>query len=132
MSKNVNVKVARGVLIDALKKSLDTKIKEKADSEKENKDYEKAVADFKKSVPALLKSGKVTIKEVTFRDWRGDVSICAELVYKGALPKQSENEYCDWKNKEAQQTLSNAIRVLELSSEDYVRTSSYGAVAQYL
>jgi hypothetical protein len=132
MSKNVNVKVARGVLIDALKKALDAKIKEAADHEKAHNDHKKAMTDFEKSVPALVKSGKIKIKSVKTNYWRDELSITAELDYKGAVPKEPENNFSNWKNDEAQKTLSNAIRVLELSSEEYVRTSSYGAVAQYL
>lgn len=132
MSKTVNVKVARTTLIAALNKALDEKIKEAKEAEKATKDYQKQVEEFKKSIPALIKSGKVKIKSVSTHFWQGAPAISADLDYKGAFPKEPQTNHCGWKNEEAQKTLSNAIRVLELSNEEYVRTSSYGAVAQYL
>lgn len=132
MSKTVNVKVARTTLIAALNKALDEKIKEAKEAEKVQKDYQKQIEDFQKSIPAMVKSGKVKIKTVNVSYWRDEMNITAELDYKGSIPKQPKDDFCAWKNNEAQKTLSNAIRVLELSNEEYVRTSSYGAVAQYL
>ena len=133
MSKTVNVKVAKGVLLAALNEALDRKAQEKADAEKAQKDHEKAVADFKKSIPALIKSGKLKVKSVNAHEWRDELNLSAEFDTKGIkFPKKQTPEYCEWRNNEAQKELKNAIRVLELSADEFVRTSSYSSVSQYL
>lgn len=133
MSKTVNVKVAKGVLLAALNEALDRKVKEKADAEKAEKDYAKAADAFKKSIPALIKSGKLKIKTVNFHEWRGEYELNAAFDTKGVkFPQRVKPEYCEWQNKAAQEELQNAIRVLELSADEFVRTSSYAGVSKYL
>lgn len=136
MSKTVNVRVTKVKLLAALKAAL-------AKLEQEAKDYAlaekartKATADIKKSIAALVKSGKLTPKEVTFPySYRNDTNefeeVSVTFSHKITLPKKDSN-FCEHSNRHSQEELGNAIRVLELSDEEYVRTSSYGAVAKYL
>ena len=133
MSKTVNAKVAKGVLLKALKEALDTKVQEKADHEKTIRDYKKSVEDFKKSIPALIKSGKLKVRSVNIHEWRDETTLSAEFDTKGLkFPKNPNDNFCEWENSEAQTQLKNAIRVLELSADEFVRTSSYSSVSQYL
>jgi hypothetical protein len=136
MSKTVNVRVAKGKLLKALKEALDRKVEEANNHAKAEKAQKQAIADIKKSVAALVKSGKLTPKEVSFPyNYRYNQEEINEVTvtfsHKISFPKL-ESDFSEHRNKEAQEELSNAIRVLELSDEEYVRTSSYGAVAKYL
>jgi hypothetical protein len=135
MSKTVNVRVAKGKLLKALKEALDRKVEEANNHAKAQKAQKQAIADIKKSVAALVKSGKLTPKEVSFAypyRWQQEEvnEVTVTFSHKISLPKLED--FSEHQNKEAQEELSNAIRVLELSDEEYVRTSSYGAVAKYL
>ena len=135
MSKTVNVRVAKSKLLKALKEALDKKVKEADDHKKAEKAQKQAIADIKKSVAALVKSGKLTPKEVSFPyNYRYNQEEINEVTvtfsHKISFPQLEGFSEC--RNQEAQEELSNAIRVLELSDEEYVRTSSYGAVAKYL
>lgn len=136
MSKTVNVRVAKSKLLKALKEALDKKVKEADDHKKAEKAQKQAIADIKKSVAALVKSGKLTPKEVSFPyNYRYNQEEINEVTvtfsHKISFPKL-EGSFSEHRNQEAQEELSNAIRVLELSDEEYVKTSSYGAVAKYL
>lgn len=134
MSKTVNVRVPKAKLLKALKDALAVKIKEQADYEKSEKAREQQLEDIKKSVVALVKSGKLTVKEVSFPySYRNETQDTVEVTFKHKIvvPKR-DTDFSEHSNKHAQEELSNAIRVLELSDEEYVRTSSYGAVARYL
>ena len=133
MAKTVNVKVAKGVLLKALNEALARVIKEQADSEQEQKDYEKEVEAFKKSIPALVKSGKLKVTDFNFHEWRDEKTITISYNAKSVkFPKRKETPFSEWRNKEAQEQIKNAIRVLELSADEFVRTSSYSSVSQYL
>lgn len=136
MSKTVNVRVTKAKLLAALKAALAKKEQEAKDYANAEKARAKATADIKKSVAALVKSGKLTPKEVSFPySYRNDTNEFEEVTvtfsHKITLPKK-DNRFCEHSNRAAVEELSNAIRVLELSDEEYVRTSSYGAVAKYL
>lgn len=135
MSKTINVRVAKGKLLKALNEALDRKVEEANNHAKAEKAQKQAIADIKKSVAALVKSGKLTPKEVSFaypyRYNQEEVNeVTVTFSHKISLPKLED--YSARLNQEAQEELANAIRVLELSDEEYVRTSSYGAVAKYL
>lgn len=134
MSKTVNVRVPKAKLLKALQDALAVKVKEKADAEKAEKAREQRIAEIKKSLISLVKAGKLSVKQVSFPyAYRNEVSDTVEVTFKHKMtvPKR-ETDYCEHTNKHAQDEISNAIRVLELSDEEYVRTSSYGAVARYL
>jgi len=136
MSKTVNVRVTKVKLLAALKAALAKLEQQAKDHALAEKARTKATADIKKSVAALVKSGKLTPKEVTFPySYRNDTNefeeVSVTFSHKITLPKKDSN-FCEHSNRHSQEELSNAIRVLELSDEEYVRTSSYGAVAKYL
>lgn len=136
MSKTVNVRVTKAKLLAALKAALAKKEQEAKDHANAEKAREKATAEIKKSVAALVKSGKLTPKEVSFPySYRNDTNEFEEVTvtfsHKITLPKK-DNRFCEHSNRAAVEELSNAIRVLELTDEEYVRTSSYGSVAKYL
>ena len=134
MSKSVNVRVPKAKLLKALKDALAVKVKEKADYDKTEKAREQQIADIKKSIVTLVKSGKLTVKEVTFPySYRNESTKTVEVTFnhKFTLPER-DTDFHEHTNTHSQEELGNAIRVLELSDEEYVRTSSYGAVARYL
>jgi hypothetical protein len=136
MSKTVNVRVAKSKLVKALKEALDRKVKEAETHKEAEKAQKKAIDDIKKSVASLVKSGKLTPTEVSFpysyRNYETEYKqVTVTFSHKITIPKL-DSDYNEHKNNEAQNDLQNAIRVLELSDEEYVRTSSYGAVSKYL
>jgi len=134
-SQTVNVRVAKTKLLKALNTALEKKQKEKADYEKSEKAREQQLADIKKSIISLVKSGKLVVKEVSFPySYRNDKELNeVEITFKHkiVMPKK-DNNFHEHQNSNAIEEISNAIRVLEMSDEEFVKTSSYGSVARYL
>lgn len=136
MSKQtINVKVSKAKLVSALKKALAEKVKEAKAYSDATKAQQEAIANVKKSIIALVKAGKLTPKEVSFpysyryNDDHKEVTV--SFSSKVQIPKL-DSTYNESYNMNAQNDISNAIRVLEMSDEEFVKTSSYGAVAKYL
>ena len=136
MSKTINVRVTRAKLLGALKRALAEKQKEAKEHASAVKAKEVAMADIKKQIASLIKAGKMTPKEVSFpysyrynQDETKEVTVT--FSHKIAIPKLDTN-YSEHTNGSAIEELENAIRILELSDEDFVKTSSYGSVAKYL
>lgn len=137
MSKQtINVKVSKAKLVSALKKALAEKVKEAKAHSDATKAQQEAIANVKKSIIALVKAGKLTPKEVSFPySYRYNDTDHKEVTVsfssKVQIPKL-DSTYNESYNMSAQNDISNAIRVLEMSDEEFVKTSSYGAVAKYL
>ena len=136
-NQTVNVRVPKAKLLTALKQALAVKVKEKADYDKAEKAREKQLEDIKKSIVALVKSGKLTVKEVGFpysyRYDNGDTkTVEVTFTHKLVMPKNPIENYNQNSNETAREEIANAIRVLEMSDEEFVKTSSYGSVARYL
>lgn len=137
MSKQtINVKVSKAKLVSALKKALAEKVKEAKAYSDAVKAQQEAIANVKKSIIALVKAGKLTPKEVSFPysyryNDNDHKEVTVSFSSKVQIPKLDSN-YNESSNMNAQNDISNAIRVLEMSDEEFVKTSSYGAVAKYL
>ena len=136
-NQTVNVRVPKAKLLTALKQALEVKVKEKADYDKAEKSKEQALEDIKKSIVALVKSGKLTVKEVGFpysyRHADTDTKTVEVIfTHKLVMPKNPIENYNEHSNQTAREEIANAIRVLEMSDEEFVKTSSYGSVARYL
>ena len=136
-NQTVNVRVPKAKLLTALKQALAVKVKEKADFDKAEKGKEQALVDIKKSIVALVKSGKLTVKEVSFpysyrHENEPSKTVEVTFTHKLVMPKNPIDNYNQNSNETAREEIANAIRVLEMSDEEFVKTSSYGSVARYL
>jgi len=146
--KGINVKVKTVKVIDALEAVLKQRKKDHELYEKDCEAYKKATENADKKVLAFIKTGKATVKEVSSTNrWRSDndkgfhaftvTVLIAESVIgvKAEAPQDPHsscrgNEYTDYEtgNKE----LENAIRMLKMTDEEVVSTSTYSAVSRYL
>lgn len=146
-NKNISVKVKVSVLISALRKALAEREERYATNDKTQADFEKAhakwEADFTKAVVALVKNGKAKPKKATETHYyrhhsdRSDTTTNVELVLE--VPKsvlvaepQRPDLYKEWEYRQDKEALENAIRVLEMSDQEVVSTSTYHSVVKYL
>jgi hypothetical protein len=71
-----------------------------------------------------------------FRSWSSTLNIDFDLtVLEKDLPKEPTKDFITmsvYEYKEKHNELSNAIRILKMTDEETVNTSTYNAVAQYL
>lgn len=148
MSKTISVKVKTSVLVEALKKALNERAQRHAENEKLQAEYDKAQAKWKadmtKAVLSSLKAGKAKVTEVTPNTWayrhnktsdKNSIPVTVELeVAKSLIAEEPErpNLYADYEWRNDKEALEGAIRVLEMSDQEVVSTSTYHSVVKYL
>lgn len=148
MSKTISVKVKTSVLVEALKKALNDRAKRHAENEKLQAEYDKAhakwKADITKAVLSSIRGGKAKVTEVTPNTWahrhnrasdKNSIPVTLELeVAKSLITDEPErpNIYNDYEWRADKEALEGAIRVLEMSDQEVVSTSTYHSVVKYL
>lgn len=136
MARNISVKIPTAKLISALEVKL-----EEYNSMRDNYDslrakYEKAMVKWRAEV-AKLASPK-TIKEVNVAgpSWRNpgyQEIIVSYLIPEGNIAEQPEAPKAfSYIEREAVENIENAIRILRMTEQEEVSTSTYNAVAKYL
>ena len=135
--KAINVKVARTKVIKALEETLDKLEKTWKQDEANAKKYDAEQAEYNKKVAelALKQMAKAENVRVNQR-WNGEINVDFNLPAGSIkMPKEVEGvERTLWKHdyENQKREMENAIRILKLSDEEVVSTSTYQAVAQYL
>ena len=135
--KAINVKIATTKVIKALETKLAQIQKDKANQatneEKFNKAHEKWSKDVAKL--ALNAINKAESLSANLR-YNGMINVDFNLP-KGAIdlpaePQKDFDTYHEWQYKEMVDEIENAIRILKMTDEETVSTSTYNAIARYL
>ena len=135
--KAINVKIATTKVIKALETKLDQIKKDKANQKVNEEKFEKLQDKYNKEVAklALAKIAKAEDLSAHTR-YNGSISVSFNLP-AGTLelpdePKKDFDTYHDWQYKEMVEEIENAIRILKMTDEEVVSTSTYNAIARYL
>ena len=136
-SKSINVKIATAKVIKALEAKLVQIKKDKANQKVNEEKYSKAMEKYNKEIAkiALANITKATdLSAHTRYNGELNVSFC---IPKGSLELPAEPEkdfetFHDWQYKEMVDEIENAIRILKMTDEEVVSTSTYNAIARYL
>ena len=136
-SKSINVKIATAKVIKALEAKLVQIKKDKANQKVNEEKYSKAMEKYNKEIAkiALANITKATdLSAHTRYNGELNVSFC---IPKGSLELPAEPEkdfetFHDWQYKEMVEEIENAIRILKMTDEETVNTSTYNAIARYL
>ena len=135
--KAISVKIATAKVIKALETKLAQLKKDKesqADNEaKFKKAHEKWLKDVAKL--ALTAINKAEDLSASTR-YNGEIYVNFNLP-KGAIdlptePTKDFDTYHDWQYREMTEEIENAIRILKMTDEETVSTSTYNAIARYL
>ena len=128
----VRIKIPRTKMIEALNEVL--KNNEKAVKEKEaaDKQYDKDTAKYASDIVALIKKGSLKIDTVRKFYRSISISIDTDNVEGVILPEEPQREHVSVLCSSEVKEIKNAIRLLELSDEEYINTSTYKDVAKYL
>ena len=136
-NKSINVKIATTKVIKALETKLAQIQKDKANQATNEERYNKAHEKWSKDVAklALNAINKAENLQASLR-YNGMINVDFNLP-KGAidLPKEPEKDfdtYHEWQYKEMVDEIENAIRILKMTDEEVVSTSTYNAIARYL
>lgn len=135
--KSISVKIATTKVIKALENKLAQIQKDKANQRSNEEKFKKAEEKYNKEVAklALAHISKATNIKALSR-WNGTVNVDFDLpagvVTLPDAPEKDFDTYHDWQYKEMVDEIENAIRILKMTDEETVSTSTYNAIARYL
>ena len=137
-AKAINVKIATPKIITALEASLAKLEADYATQEANEAKYMKAVEKWKADVFAFaMENVKKSFNlRTNYRSYNNTLNIDFDLtVSEKDMPAEPERnfEYIHASTyRESKKELSNAIRILKMTDEETVNTSTYNAVSEYL
>jgi hypothetical protein len=136
--KAISVKIATPKVIKALETRLAELEKNYASQEANEGKYNKAMEKWRKEIfaYAIANIKKAENVRTNYRSWNNQLNIDFDLTTSEAdLPKEPERDFEQMGHhtyREQKQELENAIRILKMTDEEVVNTSTYNAVARYL
>ena len=136
--KAISVKIATPKVIKALETKLAELNKNYESQEANEAKYQKAYEKYKKEVTkfAVDRIAKAENLRTNYRSWNNSLNVDFDLtVTESELPKQPERDFEQMSlhsYKDMKEEIENAIRILKMTDEEVVNTSTYNAVARYL
>jgi len=136
--KAISVKIATPKIIKALETRLAKLEKDYSTQETNEAKYTKAYEAWKKEVGkwAIANFAKAENLRTNYRSWNNTLNVDFDIITKeGTFPAEPEKDFeviHQHSYREMKQELENAIRILKMTDEETVSTSTYNAVAQYL
>ena len=135
--KSISVKIATSKVIKALENKLAQLQKDKANQATNEEKYQKAHDKWSKDVAKLALSAIAKAEDLSANlRYNGMINVDFNLP-KGAIdlpaePKKDFQTFHDWQYNEMVEEIENAIRILKMTDEEVVSTSTYNAIARYL
>jgi hypothetical protein len=136
--KSISVKIATPKVIKALEVRLAELEKSYTSQEANEAKYNKAMEKWRKEIFAYAISNikKAENVRTNYRSWNNTLNIDFDLTTSEAdLPKEPERDFEQIGRHnylEQKQEIENAIRILKMTDEEVVNTSTYNAIARYL
>ena len=136
--KAISVKIATPKVIKALETALAKLESDYASQEANEAKYEKARKAWQKEITdyAIANIKKAENFRTNYRSWNNTLNIDYDLtVAEKDLPKEPSRDFVVMHQstyREQKEEMQNAIRILKMTDEETVSTSTYQAVARYL
>jgi hypothetical protein len=136
--KAISVKIATPKVIKALEASLAKIEADYASQEASEAKYQKAMEKYRKELGAFAVKhiAKAENLRSSYRSWNNQLNIDFDLtVTKDSLPTEPERDFVtmnEYEYRNQKEEIANAIRILKMTDEEVVNTSTYNAVARYL
>jgi hypothetical protein len=136
--KAISVKIATPKVIKALEGSLAKLEADYASQEANEAKYEKAREKWRKEVAkfAMANFAKAENFRTSYRSWNKTLNVDFDLTVNEAdFPKEPEKDFVTMHQhtySEQKNEIENAIRILKMTDEETVSTSTYNAIARYL
>ena len=136
--KAISVKIPTARVIKALETSLAKLETDYASQEANEAKFQKSWDKYKKELIdyAVAHIKKAENFRTNYRSWSNNLNIVFDLtVSEKDLPVEPTKDYVTLHQhsyNEQKEEISNAIRILSMTDEEVVNTSTYNAVARYL
>ena len=132
------MKIATPKVIKALEQALNKLELDYTSQEANEAKYQKLVTKWNKDMVkfSLDNIAKAENVRTNYRSWNGNLNVDFDLkVDEKDFPKMPERDFETihvHTYKAMKEEISNAIRILKMTDEEVVNTSTYNAIAQYL
>ena len=136
--KAISVKIPTARVIKALETKLAELEKNYANQESNEAKYQKAYEAWRKDLikVAMAKIAKAENIRTNYRAWNSTLNVDFDLkIDEKDCPTEPQREFEQLHKhtyNEQKEEMSNAIRILKMTDEEVVNTSTYNAVARYL
>ncbi len=136
--KAINVKIATSKVIKALETKLAEVKKAYAEQGANEAKYQKAYKAWQKEIGkwAISNFSKAENIRTNYRQWNKTLNVDFDIVVNETdFPKEPEKDYeviHQHTYNEMKEEIENAIRILKMTDEEVVSTSTYNAIARYL
>ena len=137
-SKAINVKIQTVKVINALEASLAKLEKDYLAQETNEAKFQKAYKAWQKEIGkwAIANFSKAENLRTSYRSWNKTLNVDFDIITEeSSFPVEPEKDFeviHVSTYRESKKELSNAIRILKMTDEEVVSTSTYNAVAEYL
>jgi hypothetical protein len=136
--KAISVKIPTQRVIAGLETALAKLEKDYATQGANEAKYEKAREAWRKEIGkwAIANFSKAENLRTNYRSYNNNLNVDFDIVVKeGEFPAEPERDYetiHQHTYREQKEEITNAIRILKMTDEEVVNTSTYNAVARYL
>lgn len=137
-SRAISVKIATTKVIKALTERLARLESDYKKQDENEAKYQKKVDAWKKEVGAwaFSKFSKAENLRTNYRSYNKTLNVDFDLtVNEGEFPAEPEKDFEEIQRhtyNEQKEEMDNAIRILKMTDEEVVNTSTYNAIAKYL
>jgi hypothetical protein len=136
--KAISVKIPTQRVIAGLEASLAKLEMDYATQGENERKHTVAYEAWKKQIGewAIANFSKAENLRTNYRSWNNNLNVDFDIVVKeGEFPSEPEKDFeviHTHNYKEMKEEITNAIRILKMTDEEVVNTSTYNAVARYL
>ena len=137
-SKAISVKIATPKVIKALEARLAQLEKDYASQEANEAKFQKAREKWQKEIGkwAIANFSKAENLRTNYRSWNKTLNVDFDIITEEtSFPTEPEKDFeviHRHTYNEMKEEMENAIRILKMTDEEVVNTSTYNAVARYL
>ena len=138
MSRQITVKVATSKVIKALEARLATLENDYNTQTAKEAKFGKAQEAWRKEIGAwaIKNFSKAENLRTNYRQWNNTLNVDFDIITKeGNFPAEPEKDFeviHTHQYREMKEEMENAIRILKMTDEEVVNTSTYNAIARYL
>ena len=136
--RTINVKLPTQKVITALQQALTKLELDYTTQDEAEAKYQKATDKWKKDIQkwAIDNFSKAENIRTNYRSWNNTLNVDFDIMTEeGNFPQEPERDF-ETMNvhayRDMKEEISNAIRILQLTDEETVSTSTYNSIARYL
>ena len=136
--RTINVKIPTIKVITALQQSLAKLELDYTTQDQAEARYQKAMEKWRKEVIkfAIDNITKAENIRTNYRQWNNNLNVDFDLTVKESeFPAEPQRDFESMNihsYREMKEEIANAIRILQLTDEEVVSTSTYNSIARYL